>query len=112
VCIFLTTLVVLGIKYEDLAYTSLNGFATVGTNNGKNGTGGVPFYNKPETVIDFAWRSYGVAPFDGAIRYNINMIQSSHERRGGERADQSILRQATHKILLHWVLIRWAPGYR
>ncbi|KAJ4399482.1 hypothetical protein N0V91_009408 [Didymella pomorum] len=47
----------LGIKYEDLAYTSANGFAAVGANNGKNGTDGLPFYNNPETVIDFAWRS-------------------------------------------------------
>lgn len=31
-------LTVLGIKYEDLAYTSSNGFAAVGSNNGKNGT--------------------------------------------------------------------------
>ncbi|KAF2029366.1 tannase and feruloyl esterase, partial [Setomelanomma holmii] len=46
-----------GIKYEDLAYTSANGFAAVGANNGKNGTGGLPFYHHPETVIDFAWRS-------------------------------------------------------
>ncbi|KAH7095454.1 Tannase/feruloyl esterase [Paraphoma chrysanthemicola] len=45
------------IKYEDLAYTSSNSFAAVGSNNGKNGTGGVPFYNHPETVVDFAWRS-------------------------------------------------------
>jgi hypothetical protein len=27
----------LGIKYEDLAYTSSHGFAAVGANNGKNG---------------------------------------------------------------------------
>ncbi|KAJ4349266.1 hypothetical protein N0V95_004696 [Ascochyta clinopodiicola] len=45
------------IKYEDLAYTSANGFAAVGSNNGKNGTDGLPFFNNPETVIDFAWRS-------------------------------------------------------
>lgn len=45
------------IKYEDLAYTSSNGFAAVGANNGKNGTDGEPFFNNPETVIDFAWRS-------------------------------------------------------
>lgn len=45
------------IKYEDLAYTSSNGFAAVGANNGKNGTDGLPFFNNPETVIDFAWRS-------------------------------------------------------
>ncbi|KAH3933443.1 carboxylic ester hydrolase [Parastagonospora nodorum] len=45
------------IKYEDLAYTSSQGFAAVGANNGHNGTGGLPFYNHPDTVIDFAWRS-------------------------------------------------------
>ncbi|KAJ8110059.1 hypothetical protein OPT61_g6995 [Boeremia exigua] len=45
------------IKYEDLAYTSSNGFAAVGANNGKNGTDGMPFFNNRETVIDFAWRS-------------------------------------------------------
>ncbi|KAF2632005.1 tannase and feruloyl esterase [Macroventuria anomochaeta] len=45
------------IKYEDIAYTSSNGFAAVGSNNGKNGTDGLPFFNNPETVIDFAWRA-------------------------------------------------------
>jgi hypothetical protein len=51
------TLFILGIKYEDLAYGAANGFATVGANNGKNGTSGQAFYNNPQTVIDFAWRS-------------------------------------------------------
>jgi hypothetical protein len=46
-----------GIKYEDLAYGSSNGFATVGANNGKNGTSGLAFLDNAETVIDFAWRS-------------------------------------------------------
>lgn len=50
-------LILPGIKYEDLAYTSSNGFAAVGSNNGKNGTDGLPFFNNHETVIDFAWRS-------------------------------------------------------
>ncbi|KAF2833512.1 tannase-domain-containing protein [Ophiobolus disseminans] len=45
------------IKYEDLAYTAFNGFASVGSNNGKNGTSGLPFYNNPEIGLDFAWRS-------------------------------------------------------
>ncbi|KAH8725018.1 Tannase/feruloyl esterase [Phaeosphaeriaceae sp. PMI808] len=45
------------IKYEDLAYGSLNGFATVGANNGKNGTTGNAFFNKPETITDFSWRA-------------------------------------------------------
>jgi feruloyl esterase len=46
-----------GIKYEDLSYGSLNGFATVGANNGKNGTAGLAFLDNSETVVDFAWRS-------------------------------------------------------
>lgn len=46
-----------GIKYEDIAYGAQNGFATVGTNNGHNGTTGKPFLNNAETVVDFAWRS-------------------------------------------------------
>lgn len=50
-------LILVGIKYEDLAYTSSQGFAAVGANNGKNGTDGLPFFNNPDTVIDFAWRS-------------------------------------------------------
>ncbi|EOA90253.1 uncharacterized protein SETTUDRAFT_103261 [Exserohilum turcica Et28A] len=45
------------IKYEDIAYGAQNGFATVGTNNGHNGTTGKPFLNNAETVVDFAWRS-------------------------------------------------------
>lgn len=54
---FSHVLKLVGIKYEDLAYTSSKGFAAVGANNGKNGTDGLPFFNNPETVIDFAWRS-------------------------------------------------------
>ncbi|KAI9761695.1 MAG: putative feruloyl esterase B-2 [Geoglossum simile] len=45
------------IKYEDLAYATSNGFASVGTNNGHNGTSGVAFYNNPDILEDFAYRS-------------------------------------------------------
>jgi feruloyl esterase len=45
------------IQYEDIAYGTSFGFATVGANNGHNGTGGKPFYHAPEVVEDFAWRS-------------------------------------------------------
>ncbi|KAI8933864.1 hypothetical protein NX059_009562 [Plenodomus lindquistii] len=45
------------IKYQDLAYASSLGFSAVGTNNGHNGTSGLPFYNKPEVVADFAYRA-------------------------------------------------------
>lgn len=46
-----------GIKYEDLAYTSRNGFASAGANNGHNGTTGVAFLDNPDIIRDFADRS-------------------------------------------------------
>ncbi|KAK6439407.1 Feruloyl esterase [Oleoguttula sp. CCFEE 5521] len=45
------------IQYEDLAYTAGFGFATVGANNGHNGTSGLAFLNNPDVVADFAYRS-------------------------------------------------------
>ncbi|THU94497.1 tannase and feruloyl esterase [Dendrothele bispora CBS 962.96] len=45
------------IQYEDLAYAAALGFATVGANNGHNGTSGAPFLNNPDVVEDFAFRS-------------------------------------------------------
>jgi feruloyl esterase len=45
------------IGYDDMAYTSSLGFASVGANNGHNGTSGGAFYNSPEVVADFAYRS-------------------------------------------------------
>lgn len=45
------------IKYEDMAYTTQYGFATTGSNNGHNGTGGLAFFQNPEVVTDFSWRS-------------------------------------------------------
>lgn len=46
-----------GIQYEDIAYGVQLGFATVGANNGHNGTRGLAFYDAPEVVADFAYRS-------------------------------------------------------
>lgn len=46
-----------GIKYEDLAYTTANGFAAMGTNNGHNGTTGVTFLGNPDIVEDFSYRA-------------------------------------------------------
>lgn len=40
-----------------MAYTASYGFATVGANNGHNGTSGLAFYNNPDVVADFAYRS-------------------------------------------------------
>ncbi|KAK7464265.1 hypothetical protein VKT23_006430 [Stygiomarasmius scandens] len=45
------------IQYEDLAYASALGFATVGANNGHNGTSGEAFLNHPGVIEDFAYRS-------------------------------------------------------
>ena len=45
------------IQYGDIAYANSYGFAAVGANNGHNGTGGRPFFNAPEVVEDFAYRS-------------------------------------------------------
>ncbi|KAL4885662.1 putative feruloyl esterase B [Aspergillus karnatakaensis] len=45
------------IQYYDIAYGTGLGFATVGANNGHNGTSGEPFYNAPDVIEDFAHRS-------------------------------------------------------
>lgn len=45
------------IQYADVAYGTQFGFATVGANNGHNGTSGKPFFHHPEVVEDFAFRS-------------------------------------------------------
>lgn len=45
------------IQYEDIAYGTSFGFATVGANNGHNGTSGEAFYKNSEVVADFAYRS-------------------------------------------------------
>ena len=46
-----------GTKYVDLAYTTQHGFASVGSNNGHNGTTAITMYHNPDVVTDFAWRS-------------------------------------------------------
>ncbi|KAL0564686.1 hypothetical protein V5O48_017353 [Marasmius crinis-equi] len=45
------------IQYPDLVYTTSLGFATVGANNGHNGTSGAAFENHPQVLADFAFRS-------------------------------------------------------
>ncbi|KAH7192857.1 Tannase/feruloyl esterase [Fusarium flagelliforme] len=45
------------IKYEDLGYGTSNGFATMGTNNGHNGTTAVDMFNNPDIIKDFSYRS-------------------------------------------------------
>ncbi|CAK3783001.1 feruloyl esterase B-2 [Lecanosticta acicola] len=53
------------IQYEDMAYGTSFGFATVGANNGHNGTSGKAFYRNEDVVIDFAWRSLHTATIVG-----------------------------------------------
>ena len=48
----------IGVRYEDLAYSTQNGFASVGSNNGHNGTTAITMYQNLDMVTDFAWRSY------------------------------------------------------
>ncbi|KAF2015164.1 tannase and feruloyl esterase [Aaosphaeria arxii CBS 175.79] len=45
------------IGYNDIAYGSSLGFASVGANNGHNGTSGGAFYNNADVLEDFAYRS-------------------------------------------------------
>ncbi|KAF5379355.1 hypothetical protein D9757_007672 [Collybiopsis confluens] len=45
------------IQYIDLAYGAELGFATVGANNGHNGSSGEAFYEHPEVLKDFVYRS-------------------------------------------------------
>ena len=45
------------IAYEDMAYASGFGFATVGANGGHNGTSGEAFLHNEEVLADFVYRS-------------------------------------------------------
>lgn len=45
------------IQYEDVAYGTSRGFATVGSNNGHNGISGSPFLGNPAAVEDYVRRS-------------------------------------------------------
>ncbi|KAF7537181.1 hypothetical protein G7Z17_g12903 [Cylindrodendrum hubeiense] len=49
------------IKHEDLNYGSSQGFATIGSNNGHNGTSGSPFYKNQGVLEDYAYRSVHLA---------------------------------------------------
>jgi hypothetical protein len=53
------------IKYEDIAYGLSHGFASTGSNNGHNGTGGADFLNNEDIVIDFSYRASHTAAVAG-----------------------------------------------
>ncbi|KAJ6259951.1 Tannase [Drechslerella dactyloides] len=58
------------LMWGDIAYAAALGFATVGHNNGHDGMSGLPFLNRPETVIDFAYRALGVSTTVGKLATN------------------------------------------
>lgn len=45
------------IKYNDINYGASHGFATIGSNNGHDGTSGLPFLNNPGVVEDYVSRA-------------------------------------------------------
>ncbi|GKT45912.1 putative feruloyl esterase B-1 [Colletotrichum spaethianum] len=45
------------IKYGDLNYGASHQFATIGSNNGHDGTSGAPFYKNPGVVQDYVYRA-------------------------------------------------------
>ncbi|KAF3908351.1 Tannase [Arthrobotrys entomopaga] len=45
------------IPYGDMAFGNSLGFAAIGHNNGHAGDTGVPFYNRPQVVVDYVWRA-------------------------------------------------------
>lgn len=49
-----------GIAYPSLNYGASMHFATVGSDNGHDGQGGLPFFNHPEVINDFAYRAIHV----------------------------------------------------
>ncbi|KAF2254843.1 ferulic acid esterase [Trematosphaeria pertusa] len=51
------------IDYPQMAYGASFGFATVGTNNGHNGSSAGAFFHQPEVLKDFSWR----ALYTGAV---------------------------------------------
>lgn len=55
------------IQYEDVAYGTSRGFATVGSNNGHNGTSGAPFLGHPAAVEDYVRRSLHLSAVLGKL---------------------------------------------
>ncbi|KAH7304732.1 tannase and feruloyl esterase [Stachybotrys elegans] len=45
------------IDYSDMSYAVGRGFAAVGTNNGHDGNIGLPFFNNPGVIEDYAYRA-------------------------------------------------------
>ncbi|KAF2638410.1 feruloyl esteras-like protein B [Massarina eburnea CBS 473.64] len=67
------------IQYEDLAYGSSLGFATVGANNGHNGTSGGAFNGNSDILEDFAYRSIHTGVVVGK-QITQNFYGSAHKK--------------------------------
>lgn len=63
--IFFALIVVhlLKVGLTDINYGAKYGFATVGSNNGHNGTGGTSFLNNDEVLQDYVFRAWVPPPF-------------------------------------------------
>ncbi|KAJ6160720.1 hypothetical protein N7470_004116 [Penicillium chermesinum] len=113
-----------GIQYYDLDYASQFGFATVGANNGHNGTSGKPFYHHPEVLKDFAYRSLhtGVVVgkeltkqfYDEGFNKSYYLGCSTGGRQGGNRSsDTRATSMASWQAplpLTSAILFRGVPG--
>ncbi|KAF1954248.1 putative feruloyl esterase [Byssothecium circinans] len=53
------------IDYVTVSYGASQGFASIGANGGHNGTSAGAFYNQPEVIEDFSWRSVYVGTVVG-----------------------------------------------
>lgn len=67
-----------GIDYDNLAYGTSLGFASVGNNNGHNGNTGAPFLNNNEVLLDFTSRSIHLETLIGKELVNIYYERTPH----------------------------------
>ena len=71
--------VILGIRYNDLAYGASHGFASFATNNGHNGTSGGALFRQPDVLEDYTWRSV----YTGAV-VGKSITQQFYDSEGGK----------------------------
>ena len=56
-----------GIDYFNIDYGASLHFATIGSDNGHDGNTGLPFFNHPEVINDFAYRAIHVEAIIGKV---------------------------------------------
>ncbi|KAH8824641.1 putative feruloyl esterase B-2 [Flagelloscypha sp. PMI_526] len=67
------------IIYSEISMGASLGFATIGANNGQNGTSGEAFLNNPEVMEDYTSRSLHTANTIGKVLYN-QFYHSPHRK--------------------------------